>query len=371
MTPTAQAARDAGSAAASGSLIPTAPPEAAARPDDDAPAAARPGRVHARRRGDADGDAGPRDPVPRPALAVAAPTSPSSRSTQITPNRVQPRQVFDEEAMAELVHSIREIGLLQPVVVRRTGPRTLRAGHGRAPLARRPGGRPRRRSRRSCGRPTTTTCCATRCWRTCTAPSSTRSRRPRRTPSCSRTSAAPTRSSPSGSAAPARRSATRCGCSSSRPAVQRRVAAGVLSAGHARALLAVEDADLQDRLAAAGRRRGHQRARPRGDRRRRRPGQTGSAAAQRTPPSAPGLATSPTGSPTGFETRVKVDLGKGKGKITVEFASLDDLRRIVDIMDPRNRNDRPDLTRYRWPYRSAVYQPSATETLTGKPLLST
>ena len=38
-----------------------------------------------------------------------------------------------------------------------------------------------------------------------------------------------------------------------------------------------------------------------------------------------------------FETRVKVDLGRRKGKITVEFASLDDLRRIVDIMDPRNR----------------------------------
>ena len=42
-----------------------------------------------------------------------------------------------------------------------------------------------------------------------------------------------------------------------------------------------------------------------------------------------------------LETRVKVDLGKSKGKITVEFASLDDLRRIVDIMDPRNRDDRP------------------------------
>ena len=39
----------------------------------------------------------------------------------ITPNPRQPRQVFDEEAMAELVHSIREIGLLQPIVVRRTG----------------------------------------------------------------------------------------------------------------------------------------------------------------------------------------------------------------------------------------------------------
>ena len=35
-----------------------------------------------------------------------------------------------------------------------------------------------------------------------------------------------------------------------------------------------------------------------------------------------------------FETRVKVDLGQKKGRITVEFASLDDLRRIVEIMDP-------------------------------------
>ena len=42
--------------------------------------------------------------------------------TQVAPNHVQPRQVFDEEAMAELVHSIREVGLLQPVVVRRSGP---------------------------------------------------------------------------------------------------------------------------------------------------------------------------------------------------------------------------------------------------------
>ena len=39
----------------------------------------------------------------------------------ISPNPRQPRQVFDEEAMAELVHSIKEIGLLQPVVVRPVG----------------------------------------------------------------------------------------------------------------------------------------------------------------------------------------------------------------------------------------------------------
>ncbi|MCW2776937.1 MAG: parB-like partition protein [Frankiales bacterium] len=41
----------------------------------------------------------------------------------ITPNAVQPRSHFDEEALAELVHSIREVGLLQPVVVRETSPR--------------------------------------------------------------------------------------------------------------------------------------------------------------------------------------------------------------------------------------------------------
>ncbi|HYJ26215.1 MAG TPA: ParB/RepB/Spo0J family partition protein, partial [Nocardioides sp.] len=40
---------------------------------------------------------------------------------QVRPNARQPRQVFEEEALAELVHSIREVGLLQPVVVRRTG----------------------------------------------------------------------------------------------------------------------------------------------------------------------------------------------------------------------------------------------------------
>ena len=53
----------------------------------------------------------------------------------------------------------------------RTRQAALRAHHGRAPLARHPGGRPGRPSRRSSRRPTTTTCCATPCWRTCTAAS--------------------------------------------------------------------------------------------------------------------------------------------------------------------------------------------------------
>lgn len=54
---------------------------------------------------------------------------------RIAPNPRQPRVVFDEDALAELVHSIKEIGLLQPVVVRRAadgyeliaGERRLRA----------------------------------------------------------------------------------------------------------------------------------------------------------------------------------------------------------------------------------------------------
>ena len=37
---------------------------------------------------------------------------------EIHPNAKQPRQVFDEDALAELTHSIREFGVLQPVVVR-------------------------------------------------------------------------------------------------------------------------------------------------------------------------------------------------------------------------------------------------------------
>ena len=54
----------------------------------------------------------------------------------ITPNPRQPRRTFDEEALEELAASITEVGLLQPVVVRKLGEGKLRARHGRAPLAR-------------------------------------------------------------------------------------------------------------------------------------------------------------------------------------------------------------------------------------------
>jgi len=50
-------------------------------------------------------------PVPGARLAHLDPAD-------IVPNAHQPRSVFDESDLAELVHSIREVGVLQPIVVR-------------------------------------------------------------------------------------------------------------------------------------------------------------------------------------------------------------------------------------------------------------
>src|ERR1700677_72127 len=86
--------------------------------------------------GPADGDSGPAPLGPRMGDAAAdiligrpAPDAAAVGSevgavyreiapSDIEPNPRQPRQVFDEEALSELVHSIREFGLLQPIVVR-------------------------------------------------------------------------------------------------------------------------------------------------------------------------------------------------------------------------------------------------------------
>ena len=59
----------------------------------------------------------------------------------ITPNPQQPREHFDEEGIASLAESIREVGVLQPVLVRRTGEDTyeLIAGERRWRAARRVG----------------------------------------------------------------------------------------------------------------------------------------------------------------------------------------------------------------------------------------
>ena len=118
------------------------------------------------------------------------------------------------------------------------------------------------------------------------------------------------------------------------PAVQSRVAAGVLSAGHARALLALDDPDAQDRLAhrivAEGLsvRTVEEIVSMGGDQ----PPKGRRAAARK--PTAPGLTALASQLSDVFDTKVKVELGRHKGKIVVEFATLDDLKRIVTTMSP-------------------------------------
>ena len=97
-----------------GSLIPTAPPET------DEPAAG-PASVPDRSADRADGhghdSSPPTDSAPGAAGTVAGAYFAELPIAQVRPNARQPRQVFEEEALAELVHSITEVGLLQPVVV--------------------------------------------------------------------------------------------------------------------------------------------------------------------------------------------------------------------------------------------------------------
>ncbi|MFC4785890.1 ParB/RepB/Spo0J family partition protein [Nocardioides sp. MAHUQ-72] len=338
-----------------GSLIPTAPAAPAPTGDGESPAAGPGGDTQAPALTGSGGTAGQdgRDNglggapgplaeqvVPETGLApVAGAYFAEVPLEQISPNRVQPRQVFDEDAMAELVHSIREVGLLQPVVVRRTGVDAYELVMGER----------RWRASQEAGLET--------------IPAIVRETddndmlRDALLENLHRSQLNPLEE-----AAAYQQMLEDFGCThdelASRigrsrpqisntlrllrlsPAVQRRVAAGVLSAGHARALLAVEDPDLQDRLAqrvvAEGISvRGLEEIVAVGD------GSTPAQRATRRRPTAPGLVDLADRLSDRFETRVKVDLGKNKGKITVEFASLEDLQRIVDVMDPRNRTDRP------------------------------
>jgi len=117
--------------------------------------------------------------------------------------------------------------------------------------------------------------------------------------------------------------------------VQRRVAAGVLSAGHARALVTVDDPERQDRLAARTVAEGLS-VRALEEIVAMGPGDDEPDTPRRRGPRpvAPRLADLSERLSERFDTRVRVDLGKRKGRITVEFGSIDDLERIVALMDP-------------------------------------
>ncbi|MGH3117412.1 MAG: ParB/RepB/Spo0J family partition protein [Nocardioidaceae bacterium] len=256
----------------------------------------------------------------------------------IRPNPRQPRQVFEEEALAELVHSVKEVGLLQPVVVRQVedggyelimGERRWRAmqeaGLDTIPaIVRQTGDDAMLRDallenlHRSQLNPLEEAAAYQQllddfgCTHEDLAGRIGRSR-----PQISNTLRLLKLS----------------------PAVQRRVAAGVLSAGHARALVGVEDPEVQDRL--AGRVvsegisvRGLEEIVTVGDL-----GPDDKPRPRPRKPHAPALDDLAARLSDRFETRVKVDLGRTKGKITVEFASIPDLERIVAILEPKG--DRP------------------------------
>ncbi|MGJ6981586.1 ParB/RepB/Spo0J family partition protein [Aestuariimicrobium soli] len=252
---------------------------------------------------------------------------------QIVPNPRQPRTVFDEEMLQELADSIGEVGVLQPMVVRPVG-------DGYELIM----GERRLRASKLAGRTTVPVIIR--------GTDDTDLLRDALLENLHRAQLNPLEEAAAYQQMLEDFSCTQEELSKrikrSRPqisntirllrlpaGVQRRVAAGVLSAGHARALLMLEDAAAQERLAqrivAEGLSVrtteelvtvGEGRGAGAGETRRRSTRQ----------PSAKALELSQELSDH-FDTRVKVDIGKNKGKITIEFASEDDLERLMRIIE--------------------------------------
>lgn len=257
----------------------------------------------------------------------------------IRPNPKQPRTVFDEDHMAELVHSIKEIGVLQPIVVRRIPVAQLEDADGKK----------------------FELIMGERRWRAtqeaelATVPAIIKEThdddllRDALLENLHRSELNPLEEAAAYQqllddfGCTQEQLATRIGRSRPQisntlrlmklpPLVQRRVAAGVISAGHARALLGMADAAAMERMAqrivaeglsvrtveelvALG--EGTAPVKPRKPR-----------AGSRHPQ----LDDFTAGLSDHLETRVNIALGQRKGKITVEFASMEDLRRILGLM---------------------------------------
>src|SRR6201991_1697144 len=255
----------------------------------------------------------------------------------IDPNPRQPRQVFDEEALAELVHSIREFGLMQPIVVRA------------APAP-------------SPGVPRYQLVMGERRWRAAQqAGLATIPAIVRETADDSMLRDALLENihraqlNPSEEAAAYQQLLDEFGVTHdelaarigrSRPlitnmirllrlpiAVQRRGGAGGLSAGHARALLALDGGpEQQEELAARIVAEGLSvRATEEAVTLANRDDTAAPSAPRRKPIHMPGLQDVAERLSTAFDTRVTVSLGKRKGKIVVEFGSVEDLQRIRQL----------------------------------------
>lgn len=280
-------------------------------------------------------------PAPKPAPAapteIAGLTFAELSIRSIEPNPKQPRRVFDEEALSELVHSIKEIGLLQPIVVRpsKTG-YELVAGERRLRASKKAGLK--------------------------TIPALIRQTaddqmlRDALLENIHRSNLTPLEEAAAyqqllndfggtqdelaaklGRSRPQITNTLRL--LNLPPAVQRRVAAGVLSAGHARALLGLKDVaaieKLANRIVAEGLSVRSVEEIVALDE-----GTTAKiSSAKRALPkiTAPGLKDLGDRMSERLDTRVTVQLGRSKGKVIIEFATLEDLRRIVEIVDPPTR----------------------------------
>ena len=285
------------------------------------------------------------DPGRQAAAAAAQPASPGDpvevfgaryqeiAVSAVVPNPRQPRRTFDEEALDELAESIRQVGLLQPVVVRAAGP-------GRYELIM---GERRWRAAERAG--------LTEIGAIVKQTQDDDLLRDALIENLHRQQLDPLEEAAAYQqllddfGATHEELARKIGRSRPHisntlrllnlpPAVQKRVAAGVLSAGHARALLSVQDPEAQERLAhrivAEGLSvRAVEEIVSLGD-----DDAPKKRAAPATKPTAPGLRRLADRLSDLFETRVKVEMGQRKGKITVEFASFEDLERIVSAMGP-------------------------------------
>ena len=271
------------------------------------------------------------------AMSVAGLTLVELPIRKIVPNPAQPRKHFDEDALSELVHSIEEIGLLQPIVVRATPEGyELVAGERRLRASKKAGLK--------------------------TIPALVRETaddqmlRDALLENLHRSQLTPLEE-----AAAYQQLLEDFGCTQEElasrlgrsrpqisntlrlmnlpPAVQRRVAAGVISAGHARALLGLKDAAAIEKLAARIVAEGLS---VRTVEEIVAVGLTDSEPASKRPQSkgtlsAPGLAELSQRMTDRLDTRVTVMVGQKRGKVVIEFATLEDLRRIVEIIDPPTR----------------------------------
>ena len=312
-----------------GALIPTSSTDAAstARPPTSAPASTSAKKTKAK--------AADLDPV---AGAIYVEVAPSD----VVPNPRQPRQIFDADALAELTFSIKEIGLLQPIVVRR------RSGKG-APYELVAGER-RWRASQEAG--------LERIPAIVRETSDDDMLREALLENLHRAQLNPLEEAAAYQQLLAdfggtqEELAQRLGRSRPQvantlrllklpPAVQRRVAAGVISAGHARALLSLEDSESMDALAERIVKEGLSVRSVEeivliGDdgepKRKRTPRPRGGASA------AVAEVTDGVSARLGdvLDTRVRVEgvrTERSRGRLVIEFADLDDLRRIADIID--------------------------------------